>query len=150
VNTIDTTTAIKGIMLPCLETFQFNLDWIGPRAMILIGDSGCGKTTWAKTHIPKPCLFVTHIDELKLFRPGFHVSILFDDVSFKHYPVQSQIHLVDFYDVRSIHVRYGIATIPANTIKVFTCNEDPVNLSDPAIKRRCRVVRIINTNLNHD
>jgi len=131
-----------GIMKPCLQNFAFNLDWVGPKALILIGESGTGKTTWAKTNIPKPCLFVTHIDELKMFRANYHVSILFDDVSFKHYPIQAQIHLVDYYDSRSIHVRYGIATIPAKTIKIFTCNEDPVNLQDPAVARRCKVVRI--------
>jgi len=131
--------------------FAFNLDWIGERALILIGEAGCGKTTWAKANIPKPCLFVTHIDELKLYRPKYHVSILFDDVSFKHYPIQAQIHLVDFHDSRSIHIRYGTAHIPAKTIKVFTSNEDPVDLSNAAIKRRCKVVRINSENqLNHN
>lgn len=134
----------EGIMKPCLQNFAFSLEWIGPKALILIGESGTGKTTWAKTNIPKPCLFVTHIDELKQFRKGYHVSILFDDVSFKHYPIQAQIHLVDHWDSRTIHIRYGTASIPAKTIKVFTCNEDPVNLQDPAIARRCKVVRVNN------
>lgn len=140
--TIDEKSLIKGVMVPQLEAFNFSLDWLGPKALILIGDSGCGKTTWAKTHGPKPCLFVTHIDDLKLFRAGYHQSILFDDVSFTHYPIQAQIHLVDFFDVRSIHIRYGIVTIPSNTIKIFTCNENPVTLSHPAIARRCKVVRV--------
>lgn len=132
-----------GIMHPLFNNIKFTMEWLGPKALILVGDSGLGKTTWAKTNIPKPSLFVTHIDELKAFKNGYHKSILFDDVSFKHYPVQSQIHLVDFFDSRSIHVRYGTAYIPAGTIKFFTCNEDPLDLTHPAIARRCKTVRVI-------
>lgn len=145
--TIKDGDVFNGIMSQSLMTLKFSTDWLGPKALILIGDSGVGKTTWAKTNIPKPCLFVTHIDELRQFKMNYHQSILFDDVSFKHYPIQSQIHLVDFFDSRSIHVRYGIATIPANIYKFFTCNEDPIDLSHPAIKRRCKVVRIIEPDL---
>lgn len=133
---------VNGVMKPVLENLQFSLEWLGPKALVLIGDSGVGKTTWAKTNIPKPCLFVTHIDELKLFRKGFHVSILFDDVSFKHYPIPAQIHLVDYFDHRSIHVRYGTASIPAGVVKFFTCNELPIDASHPAVARRIKVVRI--------
>lgn len=145
--TITNETAINGIMQSRLQNFKFSVEWLNCRALILIGESGAGKTTWAKTNIPKPCLFVTHIDELKLFRKGYHVSILFDDVSFKHYPIQAQIHLVDFFDSRTIHVRYGTATIPERTVKFFTCNEDPVDLSHPAIQRRCKIVRLNETDL---
>lgn len=144
--TIKDGDVFNGIISPCLMSMKFSVDWLGPKALILIGDSGVGKTTWAKTNIPKPCLFVTHIDELRQFKANYHKSILFDDVSFKHYPVQSQIHLVDFFDPRSIHVRYGIATIPANIYKFFTCNEDPLDLSHPAIKRRCKIVRVTEPN----
>jgi len=133
----------NGIIDPCLQSLKFTLEWLGPKALILVGDSGLGKTTWAKTHIPKPCLFVTHIDELRQFKANYHKSILFDDVSFKHYPIQAQIHLVDFYDPRSIHVRYGIATIPARVHKFFTCNEDPIDLTHPAIARRCKTIRVV-------
>jgi len=137
-----------GVISSCFDQLRFTMEWLGVKALILVGESGVGKTTWAKTHIPKPCLFVTHIDELKGFIKGYHRSILFDDVSFKHYPIQAQIHLVDFYDPRSIHVRYGIASIPANTVKFFTCNEDPFDLEHPAVSRRCRIVRVIGADLS--
>lgn len=142
-NTITDQTIIKGTIHPPLTDLTFTMEWLGPKALILIGDSGLGKTTWAKTNIPKPCLFVTHIDELKAFRKDYHKSILFDDVSFKHYPIQAQIHLVDFFDPRSIHIRYGTARIPEGTVKFFTCNEDPLNLEHPAIARRIKLVRLI-------
>ncbi|KAI9087996.1 hypothetical protein DFS34DRAFT_598500 [Phlyctochytrium arcticum] len=34
------------------------------RALVLVGLSGCGKTTWARRYAPRPCLFVRHTDDL--------------------------------------------------------------------------------------
>lgn len=115
----------------------FDYDFRSNRSLVLEGPSGCGKTTWAKYHAPKPSLFVTHMDTLKKFRPTFHKSIIFDDMSFTHLPRESQIHIVDQENPRSIHVRYGTATIPANTAKIFTCNQ-AIFTEDPAIRRRIR------------
>lgn len=129
-----------GIVCEPLRAFAFNPD--ERRALILIGPSGCGKTTWAKRNTPKPCLFVSHIDDLRKFRSGYHIAILFDDVNFTHWPRESQIHLVDFDDTRSIHVRYATATIPAKTYRIFTANIMPVNGDDEAIRRRINVRRI--------
>lgn len=54
----------------------------------------------------------------------------------RHWPRTSQIHLLDFDNVRAIHLRHVVATIPANVFKIFTSNEDIVDLSDAAIRRR--------------
>lgn len=105
---------------------------------VLVGPTGCGKSAWAKRVAPKPALWVSHIDVLRLFKPGFHQSIIFDDMAFKHMPLQAQIHLVDWVDSRQIHCRYGYATIPAGTTKIFTCNEFPF-AEHPAIARRIEV-----------
>lgn len=121
-----------GTMERCLQEFVYDF----AKPLILIGPSGCGKTTWAKKRVPKPSLFVSHIDQLKAFIPEFHKSIIFDDMDFKHYPRTGQIHLVDTENPRAIHCRYSTATIPAGVAKVFTCNEVPVNTQDPAIRRR--------------
>lgn len=129
-----------GKLCPSLE--QFECTWEDKKTLILKGKSGCGKTTWAKRNIPKPCLFVTHIDELKSFRAGYHVSIIFDDVDFNHYPRTSQIAIVDYDNPRQIHCRHAVARIPAGVVKVFTCNADPVGLCDEAVRRRCRVVNV--------
>lgn len=114
------------------------------RALILEGPSGCGKTTWAKRNMPRPCLFVSHIDDLKYLRPDYHASIIFDDMSFTGdesgkgaWPLTSQIHLVDFENQRSIHCRYSNAVIPAGIHKCFTCNPGRYPFSyDAAIQRR--------------
>lgn len=108
--------------------------------LLIVGEAGIGKTTWAKKTIPKPCLFVTHIDDLRKFKVGYHVSILFDDVCVTHFPETAQIHLVDYENPRSVHVRYGTARIPAGIRKIFTCNSIPVSVSHPAISRRSQIL----------
>lgn len=108
--------------------------------LLIIGKSGIGKTTWAKQTIPKPCLFVTHLDDLRKFQVDYHVSILFDDVSFCHLPDTSQIHLLDYENPRSIHIRHTIARVPAGVRKIVTCNTVPASIHLEAISRRTQVI----------
>ena len=122
-----------------LKTFAYEA-W-NLRSLVLYGESGVGKTNWAKWHMPLPSLFVSHLDCLKDYDPGFHKSIIFDDVSFLHMPREAQIHIVDTFDPRSIHCRYRVANVPAKTPKCFTANRR-ILLDDPAINRRTHVVRI--------
>lgn len=126
--------------------FTLDHDFNESRSLILVGETGCGKTSWAKKYAPKPALFVRHLDTLGQFRPGFHASIIFDDLSFLHTPRAQQLFLVDMADTSSIHIRYKCAVIPAGTPRIFTCNEgfEPVDTNDAAIKRRCMIVRIRN------
>lgn len=105
------------------------------KSICIQGPSGIGKSTWAKREAPKPALWVTHLDNLKAFDSTIHKSIIFDDMSFLHIPREAQIHLVDNDDTRSIHIRYGVATIPEGTRKIFTSN-GPIFSTDPAIGRR--------------
>lgn len=113
----------------------------GNVSTVLVGPSGIGKTSWAKRVAPKPALWVRHIDVLRLFKQGYHKSIIFDDMDFKHFPVVSQIHIVDLDEKSQIHCRYGYATIPAGTIRIFTCNEDPFTVC-PMITRRTNYIRL--------
>jgi len=142
----DLYTISEDVVIP-EERMSFELptwDWNDGRTLILEGETGCGKTSWAKKYAPKPALFVRHVDTLGDFVPGKHKSIIFDDVSFVHNPRSQQLFLVDSSDVATIHIRYKRATIPAGIPRVFTCNPGfiPVDVSDPAIKRRCHVVHI--------
>jgi len=141
------TSDVVGKLVPALDQLKWRDNW---KTVVLIGPSGCGKTTWAKREIPKPSLFVSHIDQLKLFDKDVHKSVIFDDVDFKHYPRTSQIHLVDYDNPRAIHVRYGTAFIPASVPKVFTANVDPIELSDEAVRRRCYVIRVRTHMLVHE
>lgn len=124
------------------ELLLLRFDPTERRALCIQGPTGCGKTVWARKNAPRPSLFCRHIDDLKNFRAGFHVSIIFDDMSFcgdvngkGAWPRTSQIHLVDFDCGSSIHCRYSTAFIPKNVFRLFTCNEYPFS-DDPAIQRR--------------
>lgn len=112
---------------------------------LLHGPSNLGKTHYALAHFTNP-LLVSHIDRLKQLSPD-HDGVVFDDMSFRHWPIESVIHLVDKEFTRDINVRYGTIQIPSNTKKIFTYNTAyPFYNSDPpqeqmdAVNRR--VVKI--------
>jgi len=114
------------------------------KSYVIVGPSGCGKTTWAKIHSPKPTLIVTHMDDLKDFKSGYHASIVFDDMTFNHLDTVLQIPIVDRYDNRSIHCRYTVAQIPAGILKIFTCNVIPFDMSVEQIRRRINLIDLFN------
>jgi len=89
---------------------------------LLCGPSNIGKTQFAVSHFQNP-LVVSHIDALKKLGPD-HDGIVFDDMSFKHWPVESVIHLLDKEMDRMLNVRYGTVDIPSGTKKIFTHNSD--------------------------
>lgn len=104
------------------------------KAVVIIGQTGCGKSTIAKRLCKKPALWVTHTDGLKNLRRQ-HKSIIFDDMSFMHLNRNAQLHLLETDNPTQIHVRYGIVHLPAGIQKIFTANEE-IFLDDPAINRR--------------
>lgn len=125
-----------------LDSFTFSLDFCEGTSHVVIGPSGCGKTSYARSCFPK-ALFCSHMDDLGKFDADRHEAIIFDDMGFSHMPRTAQIHLVDWDDDRSIHIRYKTAFIPRGTMKVFTSNTDDVfDLYDAAIKRRVTVHRV--------
>jgi len=112
----------------------------GYKSILLVGPTGIGKTLFACSRAPKPSLLISHLDQLKQLN-SLHKSIIFDDMTFTHLPLQAQIHLVDSDLPRAIHRRYGTTTIPKNTIKFFTSNE-PVFENHPAINRRITKINL--------
>lgn len=114
------------------------------QSTVVIGPTGCGKTSWAKRNAQKPALWVRHMDVLRAFRPGYHKSVIFDDMSFLHLPREAQIHITDTTDEAHIHCRYGYAVIPAGVQKIFTANSYPF-IQDEAIDRRVYAIVITNT-----
>jgi hypothetical protein len=112
----------------------------GETSLVVIGPSGIGKTTYALWIAPKPALVVTHLDDLRQLTSRVK-SIVFDDMTFSHHPRESQIHLVDRYLTRSIHMRYRTATIPAGIVKIFTANYYPF-IQDSAIERRVNLLNV--------
>lgn len=142
ITTILPEATINGVIGSQLLNFRFEFK----KTLVLIGPAGCGKTTWAKTHLPRPILFVRHLDTLKDFEIGYHKSIIFDDMDFKHIPRSAQIDLVDYENIQQVHLRYRVALIPPGTPKAFTCNYYPfspaVDSEDKALERRIQVYTI--------
>lgn len=129
-----------------LESFGWSIEFDWDYSHILWGESGIGKTCYARAVLPG-ALLVSHMDDLARFDPDVYTGIIFDDMSFLHMPRTGQIHLVDQDDPRSIHIRYACARIPEKTKKIFTTNEEDgkvFDLEDGAIKRRVKVHHIIN------
>lgn len=139
---VDSEEDLNSRMCPALR--EFRREYADHLSTIIVGEAGCGKTTWAKLYAPKPALWVKHTDTLKAFKVGYHKSIIFDDCSFRHCPRAQQLQLVDQYDEQQIHCRHAVATIPAGVPRIFTCNIgwEPVDLSDPAIARRVKVYKV--------
>jgi len=143
----DTSQSVSSTILeaPIEGSVNELLNWyeapIERKATVIIGETGVGKTIWALRKCSKPALFCSHIDDLKQLRPNYHKSIIFDDMCFKHYPVQSQIHLVDYDQKRTINVKHSVVGIPAGMEKWITCNEYPFT-EHPAIRRRINLINL--------
>lgn len=137
VNTIPEDYQITGTIIS--DTLQQLLVPTDLTSLWVKGPSGIGKTTWALTVSNKPALFVRHLDTLREFRNGYHMTIIFDDMSFQHLPRQAQIELVDRYHPQQIHVRYSVVNLPANIPKIFLSNDD-IFSNDQAINRRITLV----------
>jgi len=110
------------------------------RTILVEGESNWGKTQWAKRCFQRP-LLVRAIEDLRQLRHDTD-GIVFDDMSFTHWPRQTQIHLTDMEEESSLPARYSNITIPAGMPRIMCYNPgfQPVDLSDPAIARRCRVI----------
>lgn len=135
---------------PVVEEVKFKLDdfptwepvtdW--SKSYVFYGPAGTGKTQFALAHFKTP-LLVSHMDGLTKFDAATHDGIVFDDMSFRHLPRESQIHVVDQDNNRDIHARYQCASIPRHTKKIFTCNEEshPIfKVDDTAIDTRIRQI----------
>lgn len=124
-----------------LTNYTNLFDWDRKRVLILTGPTNCGKTTLAASLLPR-ALMVGHADILSTLGKG-HDGIIMDDMSFKHWPDESQIQLLDTAIERHVHVRYRVARIPAGTARIITTNKgahEIINMTNPAIQRRVQVV----------
>ena len=130
--------------------------------IIVQGPAGIGKTEFALRFFGADgagVRLISHIDDLKKHDLRGLKAVVFDDMDFKKWPRQSQIHLCDAAKDRSIHCRYNNVSLPSGLVRIFTCNvkpgvstEDwaepgvdvnlhwPVDMTDPAIKRRVQIL----------
>ena len=95
-----------------------NLD----KPVLLWGPTDTGKTSFALAHFKNP-LLVRHMDRLKQLT-GDHDGVVFDDMSWKHCPIESIIHLLDYENQSDIHARYNTITLPKGIKRIFTHNSN--------------------------
>lgn len=105
---------------------SFNVEFIDKdvfdtKAVVLTGSSGIGKTAYALAHFQKPFI-VSHIDQIKDLNPLVYDGVVFDDMSFNHWPVSSCIHIVDLEMPRFINCRHVTGYMPAKFPRIFTSN----------------------------
>ncbi len=114
------------------------------KSTLICGDTNCGKTHFACAHFKNP-LLVSHIDKVKTLSAD-NDGIIFDDMSFRHWPPEAVIHLLDQDFDREINVRYNTAFIPANTRKIFTHNsENPFyNTETTSVEQQLAIERRLN------
>lgn len=91
------------------------------KPLLIWGDAGSGKTAYSLAHFVNP-LMIRHMDQLRGVNLAQYDGLVFDDLSFKHRPVEDVIHMLDYEYDTTIHVRYGTATIPAGMKRIFTHN----------------------------
>lgn len=99
------------------------------QCIVLQGPSNIGKTKLAKARF-KRALVVRHMDKLKTFDPLRHDGIVFDDMSFAHYPRESVLSLMDMDDDSDINVKNSMITIPAGHPRIFCTNRELYDFAD--------------------
>lgn len=127
------------------------------RCLLVLGPTGCGKTTWALRNAPVPFLLVTHVDDLGYLDPKVHKSIVFDEVRCTgnldgkgQWPLQEQIKLIQWETEASIKIRYKLARIPAKLPKIFTCTDKYCLSGNPQIKRRVQTINLYEVDEEQD
>jgi len=136
-------TVLRREKRPRETEHQYDIDsWLIPpvvdfKCFFIHGTSDCGKTQWAKAHFKNP-LVCRDTDDLKNFVPGHHDGIVFDDMSFAHWPRTSVIHLLDWDEDSSIRCRNTNALIPRHTPKIFCANTEEEDVFGPKETAKCR------------
>jgi hypothetical protein len=110
-----------------LDLFKVSFEWDKTKTLVLWGPTNTGKTSLAKALLPN-ALFIRHIDALKEYKTGQYTGLIFDDMSFKHWPREAQIHLLDTDNVSQINVKHSIAIIPEGTPRIITTNMMPAEI----------------------
>lgn len=110
----------------CFNMAQIPKTTLGKYAAFLYGASGTGKTSFALSHFRKPVL-IRHIDDAKGITDETD-GVVFDDMSFTHWPRTSCIHILDLEHDSPLPTRYATTTLRRGLHRIFTSNETFTNV----------------------
>lgn len=119
-------------------------------SLVLQGPSNMGKTELAKAIAKeltgKKPLFTRNLNKLAFHNP--FQPIIFDDMNFKEMGRSKAIAITDVENDSDIRILYGIQTIQAQTLRIFTTNETAEEFmplykdEHGAITRRMKVINL--------
>lgn len=96
------------------------------QVLVIQSEPNMGKTELAKSYAKhvtgQDPLFCSEINKIR-FQQGNQPMVL-DDMRFETLSREKTIHLTDTENERDIRILFGIHTIPAGTLKIFTTNLD--------------------------
>lgn len=93
-----------------------------PKAVLVTGKTGIGKTAFIAAHFQNPCL-VQNEQSLSRISP-LHDAILFDDYVLCGLSPAKVLSYVSTEEVTTLNVKYKYATLPANVPRVFLLNHE--------------------------
>ncbi|AWY06809.1 MAG: putative viral replication protein [Cressdnaviricota sp.] len=99
----------------------FTTEILEKYSVFLHGFSGAGKTAFALAHFERPVL-IRHIDDAKRITRGTD-GVVFDDMSFTHWPRVTCIHILDLEHDCPLPTRYATTILPRKLPRIFTSNE---------------------------
>jgi len=117
--------------------------WDKSKSLILIGKPGIGKTQWALNEFENPML-CRNLNALRAFDCNLFDGLVIDDCDFTGRPRSDVLNILEVEQPCSFRVLYGVACIPAGIPRIFCFNPgyEAIDFTDPAVRRRCHIVRI--------
>lgn len=123
-----------------VERFK-TIEWDRSKALVLLGPSQCGKTSWAAAQFKNPVM-VGELNELRGMSWDGVDGIVFDEADFANFKRKTQIFMLDMKYTRTIKVADYTVTIPKGMPRIF-CNNQRCFSELPEINNRfiCRDTR---------
>lgn len=110
------------------------IEWDRETALVLLGPSQCGKTSWACAQFKNPVM-VGELNELRGMSWDGVDGIVFDEADFANFKRKTQIFMLDMKYTRTIKVADYTVTIPKGMPRIF-CNNQRCFSELPEINNR--------------
>lgn len=106
----------------CDKTRFKTIEWDRKKALVLLGPSQCGKTSWAAAQFKNPVM-VGELNELRGMSWEGVDGIVFDEADFANFKRKTQIFMLDMKYTRTIKVADYTVTIPKGMPRIFCNNQ---------------------------